>query len=178
MKKIKFAVLACALGIAGAFFSINPASASTPVCDPVWRDWSFFQFDGAGQAIIHREGCTTVNVNYDGAGNYYFSAQAQDVDDVAVVWWWDDDDLGYTQIQFQTPGSSVWQNWIYDTNGADFVKAYGTSATYNDVINGPASAWHWRVKMTTHRRCNSFAFCGLQTNWQTTTNYGPSYVAP
>ena len=154
-----------------------PASASTPICTGLVQNVSFNVLNFGGVAAVHRGACIQVNVVYITGQDYWFSVGAQDWDESPLQSSYTSDDAGIVQIQFRTPGSSVWHDWTYDTNSADYNEAYGSSAVYNDVINGPATAWTWRARITTHYRCTSVALCGNNTGWITTQAFsGPFTV--
>lgn len=169
--------LALILAMAATFLGVVPASASTPQCSGgTVKDYTFFLFDNAGRPVIHRGGCLSVRAVHSGQ-NYYFIVQAQDYDDSAVPGNHHiSDDAGWTRLQYQTPGTTDWHDWVTDTNSVDFNTATSSSALYNEISNGLALNWHWRVQMTTHEHCDGFLYCGTATNWNWVYNYSSPFA--
>ena len=160
MRRLRTRLGALALGLLGLLgvvaLTALPASASPNKCvfisdhgvNYLPTEYEFFW--GSSGTVYSKKGCFNIAVKGTGVPNeYYFQVEAQDM--LEQPWASSQgDDLGVTQIQYRTPGSSVWHDWTSDQNSADWNVAWGTSATYNIIIHGRPEQWVWRVKSTAH----------------------------
>ena len=127
-----------------------------------------------GAKIADRAACMNIIIDGNPNGSYRFLGYVQDTVDTRGEQF-SNDDQGYAQIQYTTPGTTVWHSVVYDRNSADFLinestgGAVWSSQVFYAPTHGHPSGFKWRLKMTTHYKW------GLDPSWNWHTKYSTPF---